>query len=207
MYLDRTRIGFIILMILSLCSTVPLSAAQVHVTIASNGETSGSTITIPIMVTAEVTVGAAQLELLYDPERLRWVGGDAGKLTTGALIDANLINPGRVKIAFAGGEEVKGTGSIYQATFEWIGKQTEPTSIRFASVRAWDQSGGLELATSVSPGDAFPTVAEPPTPGASNETAMPPSGSPNNYRYVYIAALALLLVTAMATLLRKKSGR
>lgn len=80
-----------------------LQAAQFHVTVGSEGKTAGATITIPIVVTADETAGAAQLELLYDPGRLRWVGGDAGELTTSTLIDANLVEPGRVKIAFAGG--------------------------------------------------------------------------------------------------------
>lgn len=134
MSLIQNRFGLIFPMVMCLCSAATLQAAQFHVTVGSEGKTAGSTITIPIVVSAEATIGAAQLELLYDPERLRWVSGDAGKLTANTLIDANLLDPGRVKIAFAGGEDVTGTGTIYQATFEWTGSQTGPTNLRFASV-------------------------------------------------------------------------
>jgi hypothetical protein len=207
MYLRQTRLGSIFPVILCLWTTGPLHAAQFHVTIGSTGKTAGPTVTVPILVTAEVTVGAAQWELLYDPASLHWVGGDAGNLATGTLIDANLLEPGRAKIAFAGGEDVKGMGEIYRAEFEWIGNQIEPTGIRFANVRAWDQASGFELATSASPGNAVPALATPVVPGPPGQTAVPPSAPRNNYRYVYIAALVLLLVTAMATLLRKKSVR
>jgi len=205
MYVRQTLFGLIFPMLLCLWTAGPLHAAQFQVTIGSTGKTAGPTVTVPIVVTAEVTVGAAQWELLYDPARLRWVGGDAGNLASGTLIDANLLEPGRAKIAFAGGEDVKGTGEIYRADFEWIGNQTEPTGIRFANVRAWDQVAGLELATSAAPGNAVPMVAAPEKPGIPNDTAAPPSAPSDKYRYVYIAAFALLLVAAMAALLRKSS--
>lgn len=205
MYLRQTRLGSIVAVILCFWSAAPLLAAQFHVTTEGTGKSAGSTVTVPIVVTAEATVGAAQWELLYDPAELRWVGGDAGSLATGTLIDANLLEPGRAKIAFAGGEGVKGSGEIYLAEFEWIGKQPRPTGIRFANVRAWDQAAGLELATSAVSGNAVPMVAVSERPGIPSDTVPPPPASPDKYRYVYIAALVLLLVVAMATLLRKSS--
>jgi hypothetical protein len=204
MYLVQNRFGLIFPMILCLCSAAPLRAAQFHVTVGSEGKTAGSTISIPIVVSAEVTVGAAQLELLYDPGRLRWVGGDAGKLTANTLIDANLLDPGRARIAFAGGEDVTGTGTIYQANFEWTDSQSGPTNLRFAAVRAWDQATGLELATSASPGDAIPAIATPATP-APDQTAAPPTTPPNYLLIVGLSVAVLFLVAAGLMVLRKKS--
>ena len=181
---------------------VPLQAAQFHVSVGSEGKTAGSTITIPIVVSAEVTVGAAQLELVYDPARLRWVNGDAGKLTANTLIDANLIEPGHVKIAFAGGEEVTGTGTIYQATFEWTDSQTGPTSLGFAGVRAWDQATGFELTTSASPGEAVPVVGVPDTHGPGHAAA-PPA---NYLLYGAIGLVFLMMVAAGVAMFRKKAG-
>lgn len=203
MYLSQNRFGLIYSMIICL-TAAPLQAAQFHVTIGSEGKTVGSTITIPIVVTAEVTVGAAQLELLYDPQRLRWVGGDAGQLTTNTLIDANLLDPGRVRIAFAGGDDVHGSGTIYQATFQWTDSQTGATSLRFAGVRAWDQSTGLELATSASPGDAVPAII---TPGVSDQTAVPPPAAPNYLLYVALAVVVFSLVAAVITMQRKNARK
>lgn len=187
--------------VMCLWFAIPLQAAQFHVTVGGEGKTTGSTITIPIVASAEVTVGAAQLELVYDPVRLRWVGGDAGKLTANTLIDANLIEPGHVKIAFAGGEDVTGTGTIYQATFEWTDSQTAPTSLRFAGVRAWDQATGFELATSASPGDAVPVVGSPETPGP-DRTAAPPA---NYLLYGAIGLVVLVVVAAVIVMLRKNA--
>lgn len=181
---------------------VPLQAAQFHVSVGSEGKTAGSTITIPIVGSAEVTIGAAQLELVYDPARLRWVNGDAGKLTANTLIDANLIEPGRVKIAFAGGEDVTGTGTIYRATFEWADAQAGPTSLGFAGVRAWDQATGFELATSASPGEAVPVVASPETPGP-DRTAAPTA----NYLLYGAIGLGVLFVVATVIVMRKKASK
>lgn len=184
-------------MFLCLWSSGTLAAAQFQVMIGSLDKAVGTRVTVPIVVTAEAPVGAAQWDLLYDPARLRWVGGGEGALAIGILIDANVISPGRTKIAFAGGDGVKGTGEIYLAEFEWIGKQPESTGIRFANVRAWDQSGGLELTTSGAAGDLAPVIG----------VAAPPSASPGSSRYIYIAALVLLLFAAMVTLLRRSSKR
>lgn len=204
MCFDQIRFRLMLWAAICLWFAIPLQAAQFHVSVAGEGKTAGSTITIPIVGSAEVTVGAAQLELLYDPARLRWVGGDAGKLTANTLIDANLIEPGHVKIAFAGGEEVTGTGTIYQATFEWADSRTGPTNLRFAGVRAWDQATGLELATSASPGEAVPGMASPATSGP-DRTAAPPMATANYLVHAALAVMALFVIAAVIMMLRKKA--
>lgn len=203
----RTPQCLILVLLLCLCSAGTLAAAQFQVTTGSPGKAAGTTLAVPIVVTADAPIGAAQWELLYDPTRLRWVGGGEGALAMGTLIDANVVEPGRAKIAFAGGDGVKGTGEIYRVEFEWIGKQLEPTGIRFANVRAWDQSGGLELTTSAAAGNVAPAIGVAAPPAAADEKAVPPSTAPDRSRYLYIAALVLLLIAAMATLLRRSSKR
>lgn len=165
-----------------------LEAAQFHITVGSP-VSAGPRITIPIVATAEVTVGAAQLELIYDPQRLRWVEGAAGPLTASTLTDAHLLAPGRVKIAFAGGEEVKATGVLYLATFEWIGTETNATPIRFDGVRAWDQGTGLELTGS----------------SAASEVARAPT-APDSKILIWVGAgvLTLILILAGIALTRRK---
>lgn len=204
---ERTQQSLAIAMLLCFWSAGTIEAAQFQLAIGSMGKTAGTTVTVPIVVTAEVPVGAAQWELLYDPARLRWIGGVEGSSATGSLIDSNIIEPGRAKIAFAGGDGIQGTGEIYLAEFEWIGKQLEPTGMRFENIRAWDQSGGLELTASSLAGNAIPAISMAATPGASDQQAVPSSTSPDNSRYLYIAALALLLFAAMVTLLRRSSKR
>jgi len=205
MCFGQIRSGRIIPSIMCLWFVVPLQAAQVHVSVGGEGKTAGSTITIPIVVSADVTVGAAQLELVYDPARLRWVGGDAGKLTANTLIDANLIEPGHVKIAFAGGEDVTGTGTIYQATFEWADSQSGPASLGFAGVRAWDQATGFELSTSALPGEVAPGLASP-AKSEPDRTALPPTAVVNYGVYAAVALAVLFAVAAVIVMLRKKPG-
>lgn len=188
-----------------LCAAAAVQAAQFHVAVGDDAKAPGTKITIPIVATADVTVGAAQLEVLYDPQRLRWVGGDAGKLTANTLLDANLVDRGRIRIAFAGGEDVNGSGTIYQAAFEWTGSQSGPTNIAFAGVRAWDQATGLELATSASPGEAVPASVAAVPPGTTQQTPAPPAAATNYLLYVAIGILAVLLVATVVLLLRKNA--
>ena len=202
MRVRRTLPCPIVLLALGLWAAAPLEGAQFQVAVGSETKTAGTRITIPIVVTAEVTVGAAQLELLYDPNRLRWVSGDAGSLTANTLVDANLVEPGRVRIAFAGGDEVRGTGEIYRATFEWTASDPGGTTLRLAGVRAWDQVTGLELATSASPGEAVPilaTAAEPRAP----EIAKSPSSKTSYLPYVVVATVMFFLIAAAAVVLRR----
>jgi hypothetical protein len=207
MYVGQPLVGRVLWMLLCLWTAAPLDAAQFQLAVGSTGKTAGVAVTVPIVVTTEAAVGAAQWELLYDPATLRWAGGSEGSLAVGTLIDANVIEPGRAKIAFAGGDGIKGTGDIYRAEFEWIGKPLEPTGIRFANVRAWEQSGGLELTTSAAAGNASPPSAAGVPPDSHVEKDVPAVNSPDKSRYLYIAALVLLLGAALATLLRKSSKR
>lgn len=202
----RTRLFHLSLpVVLGLWLCAPIQGAQFHVTLGSESKSSGSRIRIPIVVTAEKTVGAAQLELQYDPSRLRWVGGEAGELTANTLVDANLLEPGRVKIAFAGGEDVHGTGALYLPEFEWMDSQPGTTPIKFAGVRAWDQSTGLELATSAAAGEIAPVMATPALPETIDQPSAPRPLAPSRFLIFATLVAATMCLVILALLLRRRT--
>lgn len=173
------RIGSVCLSFLIVAggSTAGLrDAAQFQVTLGSPVKTSGSTITVPVEVQTAITAGAAQMELSFDPQKLRWIGGEAGTLTAATLLETNLIAPGRAKLAFAGGDQVTGNGSLFLLTFEWIGTDREPAEIRWDGVRAWDQANGLEMTTSSQPGRIAPPA--PPAAAETPASPLPPATGP-----------------------------
>lgn len=199
MNIAASRIRWLLTVIACLTANIAGQAAQFNVRVGTDTKSTGTSVTIPIVVATESPAGAAQMEVVYDATRLRWVSGTAGPLTANSISDSNLISPGRVKIAFAGGEDVKGTGTIYLATFEWI-SPGGPSAIQLTGVRAWDQATGLEMSVSASPGEVSP-AAEPAAPPAAPTPPTPPL----NYT-PYVIGFALALILAIVVFRSRKSA-
>lgn len=190
-----------------LTAHTPLHAEQFEVAVGPATASDASRITLPVVATLERPVGAAQMELLHDPARLRWVGSEAGALTGTSLHEANARQPGRVTLAFAGGDEVKGTGALFLVTFEWIGAGAAPTTIELRGVRAWDGQTGLELTTRAVPGEVAPAAS--PVPVASPAPTRPeeaPSTGPGAF-LLYAVGIGIGLVLVALLLVRSRRGR
>jgi len=184
----------------------PVYAEQVEVAVGPATASDTSRITLPILATLERPVGAAQMELFHDPMRLRWVGSEAGALTSTALNEANPRQPGRVTLAFAGGDEVKGTGALFLVTFEWIGAGAAPTTIELRGVRAWDGQTGLELTTRALPGEVAPAALSVPaaTPAPTRPVDAP---STSLVSLPYAVAIGIGLIVVVLLLVRSRRGR
>lgn len=186
-----------------LAPDTPACAEQFEVTVGPATASGPSTITLPIVATLERPVGAAQLELLHDPARLRWVGSEAGALTRTTLNEANSREPGRVTLAFAGGDEVEGAGALFLVTFEWIGTGTDKTTIELRGVRAWDGQTGLELTTRAVPGELEPKA--PPVPAAPTPPPDAPETGTGVLPFVVMAGVGLVVVALLVS--RSKRSR
>jgi len=140
-----------VLLVLALVAT---AAAQAGLTVKV-GEVSGphrQPAEVPIEVTGAANVGSMYLELAYDPTVLTATEVKRGKLTANSLLQPNLDDPGRVKIALIDAKGFSGDGSVAVVVFDVPGKDGATSALTLENVRASD-------ATSQPPA-AIPTAVE-----------------------------------------------
>jgi hypothetical protein len=82
-------------------------------------------------------IGAGQLELVFDPERMELLALEAGDNLSSALLENSLIQPGRLKVAFVTTDPVVGAGELLRLRFGLRGEWTQ-TSLAIENFRAWN---------------------------------------------------------------------
>lgn len=82
-------------------------------------------------------IGAGQLELVFDPERMELLALEAGENLSSALLENSLLQPGRLKVAFVTTEPVVGAGELLRLHFGLRGEWTQ-TPLAIENFRAWN---------------------------------------------------------------------
>lgn len=96
---------------------------------------------VPITLDGSPGIVAMHIEITYDPDFLSWESQEQGELlAAGALIEANVSEPGRVVIGFATLEAATGSGELILANFESTGEEGT-TTLTLENVSAWDADG------------------------------------------------------------------
>jgi len=109
----------------------------------------GSQIKAPILVKDAQGMGALELELTYDPGVLELIEVVPGAILSG-LVDYNVVQPGRVKIAMATSQAVKGSGELFMISFKVMAAGQSPLGLE--NVLAWEQANSQEMTASLEPG-------------------------------------------------------
>jgi hypothetical protein len=99
-----------------------------------------STVDVPIILEGATDVGSRDMVLKYDPDVLRAVDVEAGKLGKNALIESNTAREGEVTIRLADSSGIDGDGAVASVAFEVLGDtgSTSPLTLEAVSVHNLD---------------------------------------------------------------------
>lgn len=144
-------------------------------------------IDVPVTVRNAEGLGPFQFDLLFDPAVLAPtdVSGDERV----GLIDHNLVEPGRLRVAASGqpGQPIQGEATLVTVRFTVAGAVGDHSSLDFEDFRAWEQSTeALDMLVTVESGSI--AVQEPGL----------------EWWMILIGALALLVAGALAMVVRKR---
>jgi len=110
----------------------------------------GST-TIPINLTNASDVGSLHIELVYDPAIIEVTAVKAGKLAQNAVVDSNILTPGRAIIGIVNSNGINGTGAIVSVSFKAKAK-TGTSALTLENVEAYSAEKLQDIRTQVSAG-------------------------------------------------------
>lgn len=99
----------------------------------------GATVEVPIVMTGASGIGALQLELAFDAGVVRVESVTRGALAgANALLEFNAEPPGRLAIAIATLDDLKGDGPIALARLKVVGEPGQTTALAIRSAEAWE---------------------------------------------------------------------
>lgn len=107
--------------------------------------------TIPINLTGASDVGSLHIELVYDPAILEVTAVKAGKLAQNAVVDSNLLAPGRAIIGIVSSNGIAGSGVVVSVSFKAKAK-TGSSELTLENVEAYSAETLQDKITQVSAG-------------------------------------------------------
>jgi len=125
------------LLVLALCSTAVAQAATTLKVPDVSGIHRQAT-EVPIEITGATNIGSMYFELTYDPMVLTPTEVKQGTLTANSLLEPNLDEPGRVKIALIDAHGFSGDGSVAVVVFNAPGESGTMSALTLENVRASD---------------------------------------------------------------------
>jgi hypothetical protein len=181
--------SFVLLCLLASASSA--SAATLDLKIPTLKSSPGQQVVVPILVKANQGIGSLELELVFDPKVLEFTSLDQGSLLPGALISSNVIEPGRLVVALATGEPVRGEGDLLELRFQVrLDAKAGTSALSLEKVRAWEHGPNiLEMLAKTQPGQID-------------------VGSPSWPAWIYgaIAAAVLVLIIAVVIVRRNRTS-
>jgi len=142
-----------LVVLLAACVVAPgARAASVTVAVASARGAPGAEVKVPVSVRGAQGLGALQMELVYDPAVLEARKVEEGALLSGAMVESNVPQPGRMRVALVSGEPVNGDGVLLMARFVACGAAGKECQVQAENARAWEHSTNLDMRVSVEPG-------------------------------------------------------
>jgi len=116
-----------------------------ELSIGAGSAEAGAVAKVPIRMNSPIGIGAVQFEIVYDPAVVRFKGVENGSLLPTGLVESNVVQPGRARVALVSSEEVKGTGVLLLAEFEVLAGPAGVTAIGLEAVRGWEQASNLPV--------------------------------------------------------------
>ncbi|MBL8797514.1 MAG: hypothetical protein JNM56_26680 [Planctomycetia bacterium] len=180
------------------CLVASSAAAQsprMELSIAAGSTEAGALARVPIQLRSPIGIGAAQFEIVYDPAIVRFKGVEHGALLPTGFVEANVVQPGRARVALVSSEEVKGTGVLLLADFDVLAGPAGDTAIGLEAVRGWDQASNLPVHAASQAGQWTRTAAASVASGQPAAPQRPPAagGSPA-WHYAVVAGIILLVL-------------
>jgi hypothetical protein len=135
-------------------SASSIGATSIDLSVENGGGSSGSTVEVPVVARAITGLGAFQLDIVFDPGVLQLTSVSPGSVMSDGLLDWNLVEPGRVRVAAAAARPVsEPNGSLVILTFSVIEGPQSTVPVNIEKARAWQLDSSLQIPVNVKAGE------------------------------------------------------
>ena len=189
----------------SLLGSFMMAAQQAELSVVRSSTASKDAFQLVVVAKSLDSLGAGQLDLVFDSDHLEFQDAFAGDLLSSALFESNLVESNRVRIAFASSEPVSGEGALLLVNFTPRGSPVESLDFDLESVSVWKSSDSTELGIQAVGGTVSWNEASTSQPLSTAErTKSPDTSLPGWVYFVGGAGLSLIIVLLILVLRGRK---
>ena len=123
----------------------PAFAANAELFVSDVSGSAGSSVEIPINLKSSAGIGSIDAVVSYDASVLQLDSVEKGSLTGNSMIDYNTNTQGRVSLAMADSQGMKGEGSVAVLKFKVLGKEGDKSAINIESASANDAATLIDV--------------------------------------------------------------
>lgn len=181
--------ALLLMLVSALALPTLVRASNMTVRVATATGAPGKTVEVAIDAAGAPDVGALQLRLSYDAAVLTAEAVSPGSLAGGALLESNLDEPGKVAIALATTDGVRGDGTLLKVRFKVVGKSGAKSDVKLEEVKAWERGG-----------EHFDVLVE----VAHGQVSVKEAGGTNWLLFILLGLLALVIVGGVAWWMSRK---
>jgi len=112
-----------------------------------------------VQTSALPEVGAAQFDLVFNPEQLKQPELLAGTLLSNALLESNLVSPGRLRVAFVSSDPISRSGEL--VVLRDLNGEISPTRelrVLLENAKAWKSVDSSEVAIDLTSTVTLPAI-------------------------------------------------
>jgi rRNA maturation endonuclease Nob1 len=124
-------------------------AASVTLSMPTIEGATGAQVKCPVLVKEAQGVGALEMEITYDPSIIEPQEVEPGPILSG-LVEFNVIQRGRLKVAMATSQAVNGSGKIFIVTLKVL--SPGQSRLGLENVLVWERASSKEMAVTLEPG-------------------------------------------------------
>ncbi len=136
----------VLLLLAAVIGTQVIQASSITLRVPIMEAKQGGTVDLPVQATGAPGVGALQMDLVYDGAVLKPDTVTKGLLLgSNALLQSNTDTTGRVMIALATLDGIKGDGDIVTVRFKVIGQAGQTSSLKLENALAWEGASHQDI--------------------------------------------------------------
>ncbi len=122
-----------------------MAAPQAELSVVRSSAASQDAFQLVVVAKSLDSLGAGQLDVVFDSDHLEFQDAVAGDLLSSALFESNLVESNRVRIAFASSDPVGGKGALLLVNFTPRGSPVESLDFDLENVNFWKSSDSTEI--------------------------------------------------------------
>lgn len=116
---------------------------------------------VSLQINSTAKIGAIQFDIVFDPKQT-FEAIEPAELLPSALLESNLVEPGRLRVATVSSEPISGVGTLAKMKFAAGSSLVSEQEFRIENLKAWDLDSLAAVAVTPDKTKRLGAVAPPP---------------------------------------------
>ena len=142
-----------VLGLLLVCTLVPMLRAEGVLSVTASPAPAGAEGVVNLVLTGAPATGALDVEIAFPPEALKFLRAETGKVAANGQVQANVPQPGLLKVALVDMDGLDGDGAVVALSFQVNAASGTRVPLKIVSATANHHEAMVEIPLEVRNGE------------------------------------------------------